>query len=1072
MKKLSLLLFVLLGLATMGLAQKTVTGSVKDSKGEPLIGANVVVQGTNVGTVTDIDGMFSIAVPQGMKKLVISYIGFSDQEIDVTDQNQVEVTLTEGQLLDEVVVTAMGTERNSRNVVYANQTVSGEDLLSLPNKNTLEALRGKTAGVRLTTGSGSVGASTRIVLRGEGSLTGNNNALIVVDGIPIDNESTSGGAGSSTTGYADYGNRFNDINPDDIESVTILKGPSATSLYGSRGASGVVLIKTKTGAGNKATNMKISLNSSYSTEDAIVVLKRQDKFGQGYDSAHLDSGENWSWGPALDGVVRPWTSPIDTDGDGALEALTRPYSAAPNQLKEFFNRGNTLSNALSISGSTKGFTYYGSYSNVKQNGILDNTYYKRNTLTFSASAELSSRLRSDFKISYANTNQNTAQEGSRAFEGNNAYAMALQSPVNIPLSELRDYTNPFYDINGYWGSYNSVNPYYILNQYGNNGKINNLLGNAALTYKLTEGLSLTGRFGTNLVTTNVDTWTPKFKPATQLIWGDDLSLTSRNTKHESFGGYSNFFKQNINIDMTVLANYTKKLNNDWSLDVSGGYNWFQRESKSLTGETQGGLVVSGWYNLSNSVQAARSSQFNTLYRLYGVLGNARLGYKNYAFLEYSARNDWSSTLPSSNNSFFYNAIGGSLVVSDMLGIKNDALNFLKLRASYGTSGKDAGLYLLKSTYVGNPTVQTLGTYSINFPLNGQPGFTTGNRIGNPNLKPELTSTIEFGADLGMFKDRVNVAYTYYASTHSDQIVEISLPSSTGFTRTVANIGEMTNKGHELTLTLKPIYGLVKGLNWELFGTYSKNVNKVVKITDEIDELAVGGPYTTGVSIVAKEGLPFGTFKGLAPKTNAAGQTVVDPNTGFPLYTDEEVYLGSYQPDYMASLGTNIGYKGFSFNILFDIKQGGRFLSQTKFFTEFNGTALNTIDHNREPFIFPNSVIDNGDGTFKTNDIEVTEQQYFTEYDPSAATYMIDASYIKLREIGLSYNFPKNWLKKLSITDATLSFFGKNMKFWLPSDNIYADPEINGPGLTGNATGVETTQTPSARSMGVNLKLTF
>ena len=412
------------------------------------------------------------------------------------------------------------------------------------------------------------------------------------------------------------------------------------------------------------------------------------------------------------------------------------------------------------------------------------------------------------------------------------------------------------------------------------------------------------------------------------------------------------------------------------------------------------------------------------------------------------------------------------MVSDMLGIKNDAVNFIKLRGSYGTSGKDAGLYLLKSTYVGNPTVQTLGTYSINFPLNGQPGFTTGNRIGNPNLKPELTSTIEFGADLGLFKDRVNVAYTYYASTHSDQIVEISLPSSTGFTRTVANIGEMTNKGHELTLTLKPIYGLVKGLNWELFGTYSKNVNKVVKITDEIDELAVGGPYTTGVSIVAKEGLPFGTFKGLAPKTNAAGQTVVDPNTGFPLYTDEEVYLGSYQPDYMASLGTNIGYKGLSFNILFDIKQGGRFLSQTKFFTEFNGTALNTIDHNREPFIFPNSVIDNGDGTYKTNDIEVTEQDYFTNYDPSAATYMIDASYIKLREIGLSYNFPKNWLKKLSVTDATLSFFGKNMKFWLPSDNIYADPEINGPGLTGNATGVETTQTPSARSMGVNLKLTF
>jgi TonB-linked SusC/RagA family outer membrane protein len=1072
MKKLSLLLFVLLGFAAAGLAQKTVTGSVKDSRGEPLIGANVIVQGSDVGTVTDIDGMFSIVVPSGLKKLVVSYIGFNEQELDVTDQSQFDVTLTEGQLLDEVVVTAMGLERNSRNVVYANQTVSGDELLSSPNKNTLEALRGKTAGVRLTTGSGSVGASTRIVLRGEGSLTGNNNALIVVDGIPIDNESTSGGEGSSTSGYADYGNRFNDINPDDIESVTILKGPSATSLYGSRGASGVVLIKTKNGGSNKGSNMKIGVNSSYSTEEAIVVLKRQDKFGQGYDSAHLDSGENWSWGPALDGVVRPWTSPIDTDGDGALEALTRPYSAVPNQLLEFFNRGNTLSNSLSISGSTKGFTYYGSYSNLKQNGILDNTYYKRNTLTFSASAELSSRLKSDFKISYANTNQNTAQEGSRAFEGNNAYAMAIQSPVNIPLSELRDYNSPFHDINGYWGSYNSVNPYYILNEYGNGGKINNLLGNASLTYKLTDDLNVVGRFGTNLVTTNVDTWTPSFTPATQLIWGDDLSLTSRNTKHSSLGDYTNFFKQNINLDMTFLANYSKALNSDWTLDVSGGYNWFQRESKSLTGETVGGLVVSGWYNLNNSVQSSRSSQFNTLYRLYGALGNARIGYKNYAFLEYSARNDWSSTLPSENNSFFYNAIGGSVVVSDMLDIKNDILNYMKIRANYGTSGKDAGLYLLKSTFVGNPTIQSLGDYSIFFPLNGQPGFTTGNRIGNPNLRPELTSTIEFGADLGLFKDRVGLEYTYYNSNHSDQIVEISLPSSTGFTRTVANIGKMTNVGHEITLTLKPIYGMVKGLNWELFGTYSKNTNKVVKITDEINELVVGGPYTTGVSIVAREGLPFGTFKGLAPKTNDAGQVIVDPNTGFPLYTDEEEYLGSYQPDFLASLGTNLSYKGLSFNILFDIKQGGKFLSQTKFFTEFNGTAQNTVEHNREEYVFPNSVIDNGDGTFTENDIKVTEQDYFTNYDPSAATYMIDASYIKLREIGLNYNLPKKWLKTVSVSDATISLYGKNLRYWLPDENIYADPEINGPGLTGNANGVETTQTPSARSIGVNLKLTF
>ena len=395
----------------------------------------------------------------------------------------------------------------------------------------------------------------------------------------------------------------------------------------------------------------------------------------------------------------------------------------------------------------------------------------------------------------------------------------------------------------------------------------------------------------------------------------------------------------------------------------------------------GGLVVPGFYNLSNSVQTPRSNQRNELYRIYGVLGNATLGYKNYAFLELSARNDWSSTLPAGNNSFLYGAAGASLVVTDMLNLQSDALNYLKLRTSYGTSGKDAGLYLLRSTFVGNPTIQDLGDFSLFFPLNGAPGFTTGNTIGNPDLKPELTTTFEIGADIGLFNDKVNIEYTYYSIDHSDQIVEISLPRSSGFSRTVSNIGRMTNKGHEITLGIKPIAGMVSGLNWELFGTFAKNKNRVEKITDDIDELVVYGPFR-GVSIVAKEGLPFGTFKALAPKTNEEGQVIVDPNTGLPLYTDEEQYFGSYQPDYTMGFGTNLNYKGFGFNILFDVKNGGSFYSLTKFATEFNGTAANTADFNREAYIFPNSVIENADGTFTPNNIEITEQDYFTNYDPS------------------------------------------------------------------------------------------
>ncbi|GAA4236264.1 SusC/RagA family TonB-linked outer membrane protein [Postechiella marina] len=1051
--------------------EKTISGTVSDETGLPLPGTTVLVKGTSSGASTDFDGNYSITTKQGAT-LVFSFVGYTTQEIVVGSSNSINVTMKEdAESLNEVVVTAFGSNRNAKQVVYANQTVKSEDLLSTPSKNALEGLRGKTAGVRLSTASGSVGASTRIVLRGEGSLTGNNNALIVIDGVAIDNTATAGGAGVSTTGYSDFGNRFNDVNPDDIESVTILKGPSATSLYGSRGASGVVLIKTKSGKGKK---MQINYNGSTSMETAIINLQRQSKFGQGYDNLHLDSGENWSWGPALDGVVRPWTSPIDSDGDGSLEALTRPYSAVKDQLQDFFNTGYTITNNINISGSNDAFTYYVSYGNTDQTGTLDNTSYNRNNITFNASAKLSDRLKSNFKVSYANVEQNTAQEGSRAFEGNNAYAMAVQSPVNIPLSQLRDYNSPFHDIDGYWGSYSSVNPYYILNEYGNEGSIDNVLANASLTYNFLDNLSITGTFGGNIVNTQTDIWTPTFTPAQQLVWTDDLEIATRDTRHSSLGEYINSNTKVENLDATIMTNYSTDFSEDLTLTASAGYNFFQRSSERLTGTSVGGLVVPDVYNLSNSVQNPTSSMYRSKYRIYGLLGNATLSYKNAAFLEVSARNDWSSTLPADNNSFLYGAVGGSLVFTELFDIKNNVLNYGKIRGSYGTSGKDAGIYLIDSYFVGNPQIVELGDYDLTLPKNGVPGFTIGNRIGNPALKPELTTTYEVGADLGFFNNKVSLAYTYYHSIHDDQIVEISLPRSTGYTQTVSNIGRMENKGHELTLTLKPLNGVVDGLDFELFGSYSKNDNEVIKITEDIDELSVGTygfAAGTTVSLVAKEGLPFGTFKGNDFTYTDDGQVIVD-DTGFPVPTSEDVYLGSYQPDYLLNFGTNIKYKGFGFRVLFDMKKGGLFASQTKYNTNFNGTNVNTTIYDREPFIFPNSVVSNQDGTFSENTVQITEQDYFTNYDAPVSTQLIDASYLKLREVELSYTFPKDLLKDTFFTNARLSLYGKNLKFWLPDENKYADPEVNGPGLTGNGQGIETTQTPSSRSIGVNLQLSF
>ncbi|MBM1106108.1 SusC/RagA family TonB-linked outer membrane protein [Aurantibacter crassamenti] len=1060
---------------------KSITGVVSDQDGVPLPGVNILVQGTTNGTQTDFDGNYTINGSTG-QVLVFSYIGQKTELRTIGASNTVNVQMSDdAEALEEVVVTAFGTgDRNAKATVYANQTVKSEDLLSVPNKNALEALRGKAAGVNLSTASGSVGASTRIVLRGSGSLTGDNNALIVIDGVAIDNTSTSGGSDSATTGYSDFGNRFNDVNPDDIASVTILKGPSATSLYGSRGASGVVLITTKTGKGKK---MQVNYNGSTSMETAIINLQRQSKFGQGYDNLHLDSGENWSWGPAFDGVVRPWTSPIDADGDGSLEALTRPYSAVRNQLKDFFNTGFTVTQNVNISGSNDGFSYYVSLGNTDQTGILDNTSYKRNNISFNASAKLSDRLKSDFKVSYANVQQNTAQEGARAFEGNNAFAMATQSPVNIPFTELRDYNSPYHDLNGYWGSYSSVNPYYILNEYGNEGDIDNFLANASLTYNFLDNLSLTGRFGANIVNTQTDIWTPTYTRGEQLVWADDLEITTRNGRHNSLGEYINSNTQVENLDATVMFNYDTEFTEDLKLTATAGYNFFQRSTERLTGSTVGGLVVPDTYNLSNSSQQPTSSMRRTKYRIFGVLGNATLGYKDAAFLELSARNDWSSTLPTANNSFLYGAVGTSVVVTDLFNIENNVLNYAKLRGSYGTSGKDADLYLLNSYFLGNPQIVDLGDFALNLPKDGVPGFTIGNRIGNPGLKPELTTTYEVGADLGFFKNRVSLAYTYYHSIHDDQLVTISLPRSTGYTQTVSNIGRMENKGHELAFTLKPINGLVDGLDFELFGAFSTNDNEVITITDDIDELNIGTfgfAAGTTVNMVAKEGLPYGSFKGNDFKYNDQGQVIVDGNTGFPVYTDDDVILGNNQPDYLLNFGANVNYKGFGFRVLFDKKKGGLFASHTKYQTDFNGTNVNTTIYNREPYIIPNSVVDNGDGTFSENTVQITEQDYFTNYDAPVSIHLIDASFLKLREVELSYTFNNAFLKDTFFTNARVSLFGKNLMYWFADSNKYADSEVNGistssngsVSTTGNAQGIETTQTPSSRSLGLSLQLSF
>lgn len=1062
--------------------ERTVSGRVTSAEdGTALPGVNIVLKGTTNGTVTDADGNYSLKVQGSGGILVFSFIGLTSQEVEIGDRTSVAVQMSHDvQQLTEVVVTALGTKQNAREVTYANQTISSKDLLSTPNKNALEALRGKTAGVNITTGSGSVGASTRIVLRGEASLTGNNNALIVVDGIPINNASSFGGAQSNESGYSDFGIRSNDLEPNNIESITILKGPSATSLYGSRGSSGVLVVTTKTGAKGR---IKVDLNSTASLEQAYVLTERQNQFSQGIlnpdGSTNRDSGENFSWGPKFDGFVRPWTSPIDSDGDGDLEWLSRADSPVKDQLQNFFRTGYTLNNSLSLSGGDDRFTYFTSFSNTKQNGILENTDYTRNNIVVNATAKLNDKVTAGINVSYAIVEQNTAQEGGRAFEGQNAFASALQAPANIDYTQLKDYNNPFHSFEGYYGTY-TINPYFILNEYVNYGKANNILTSFNLSYSPIKDLTFSTRFGINFVSLDRKTTVPSYQYADHYIWEDNLTLVERTGRQGSTGSHSESLDNTRNIDWTTTATYRKSLNDRVTLTTTAGLNYFDIERRLLDGSTNGGFVVPGVYNLANSKERATATQTHQQKRIIGLFGEANFGFDDRLFIQATARNDWSSTLPVNEQAFFYYSLGGSAILSDYLGFNSSTpIEFLKLRASYGTSGKDADIFQLASTYTVNPTIVDFdgtdeSTYQLNTPLNGQTAISKNSLIGNNSLKPEKTTTVEVGADVTFLNGRLEFNYTFYRSLSTEQIFLAELPRSSGYTQTPINIGEMENKGHEITLTGVPVM-LDNGFKWTVNLSWFKNKNEVLKVSDEADDFTI---FDTGrdVTLRAEVGQPYGVWKGNAQRFTEDGNPIVDAN-GNRSFDAAISTLGNVQPDWRGSMINTFSFKGFTLSALIDVKYGGDIFSTTKFYTEFNGTAQTTTINDRKPYLIPNSVVEdtdadgNGLGTYSPNTKTIDVYSYFN--DANGSTHILDGTYVKLREVSLGYSLPKSVCNKIKLSGVRVNFFAKNLKYWLADDNIFGDPEVNGPsGTASNAQGIESSQTPTQKSYGINLNITL
>ncbi|MDB5283283.1 MAG: TonB-dependent receptor plug [Bacteroidota bacterium] len=1056
-----------------------IQGTVKDNKGLPVTGATIGVKGTTIGALSDAEGKFTIAAPADATTLKITYIGYKTREIDIA-KGDFNVTMDEDiQGLDEVVVTAQAVRREQRSLGYSTTTVKSEELNEVSPNSALDALQGKVAGAQITNASGAPGGSTRVVLRGGSSLTGNNNALIVVDGVPIDNSNFGFGDALKNNDILnnqyDAGNRGNDINPQDIESVTVLKGAAAVALYGQRGANGAILYTTKSGKDvvRSGKKFKVSLSTNVTVETPLKLPKMQNEFGQGTEDNNgtpfFDAAQNWSWGPKLDGSLQPWGTPVNG------QIRVKPYSAVPNNVGSFFNVGATYNNTVAISGGDKGTSFYTSFNNVKYDGIVPTTGYQRNSLRLNVTHDFSDALSVTGNFNYTKTNSQLPV-GSQGNQG--VYNTLLNTPVDIPIRDGRDLSSPFNQPGNYYDHY-YTNPYWVLANEKTTDNVDRFMNNVSVNYKPIKWLSFTGRFGADIYT---DTREQKFLKYDFISSGylssnyqgppDEFPVTYR-------GKYSQDLYRVNNINGDLMATFNKEFKHDLALTAMVGFNAYSNTIRNTYVETSG-LVIPDQYSINNSLDRPTVLDQTFTNRILGVYADVDLSYKNFFFIDLTARNDWSSTLPVDHRSYFYPGVSTSLVFTDIPKKKINPmiLSYGKVRASIAQIGKDASAYQLKNYFVGGDVSDLFLNTNIKTPYyspaaSNIPGYALSTTMANPNLKPEISTTWEAGLDLSFLKDRLSVEFTYYWKRSINEIMIIPVAPSSGYTDQVVNAGILSNQGVELAFRGVPV-STKSGFKWEIFGTFTKNYSKVIKVADNTTQITL--PNTaSNITEVAQVGQPYGSFYGTAAKTDGNGHVVVDSASGLPIPTAQAQILGNYQPDWLGSIGTSFSYKGFKFTILLDGRMGGQVYSNTAELQMFLGNDPKTTYNDRNPFVVPNSVYMNSEGQYVTNTTKVAPYNYwgatlsslqFPQYS------LVSASFMKIREISVSYSIPAKALKKTRyITGLTVKVFGNNLAMWVPKSNTYIDPEVNSSGA-GNTQGYEFLNLPSLRSAGAGVNLDF
>ncbi|MBC7569922.1 MAG: SusC/RagA family TonB-linked outer membrane protein [Spirosoma sp.] len=1056
MKKV-LLIALLLGscLLRVQAQPRVISGKVTSPENEPIPGVNVVVKGANTGSITTADGTYQLTVSATAKTLVFSFIGYKTAEIALENQTRIDVKLANDLTnLSEVVVTANAIVREKKELGYAVSTVAGTDLIKARDPNVLNSLAGRVAGVRITQQSGSVGGSSRVMIRGANSISSASEPLFVVDGIPISNSSFNGSETDIVTGGVDVGNRASDLNPDDIESMNVLKGAAASALYGSRARNGVIVITTKRGKPG-AKKMNVTVNSSFRTDNVLRVPDLQTQYAQGNLGVYNPQLGN-GWGPLVSGITGPV---LDYKGE-----TVQKLNVYPQNWRNFFVTGRTFINSASIDGASDQGDYRVGYTNLQQTGTVPNSELGRHTFAINAGRKITDKLTSRVWLNYVRTTSDgRPQQGSNTT--NIISTILAGTPITVDINELRNnlfapatqavptgWTGDLaraIDLNGVQN-----NPYFVttFNRFSNS--VDRMYGGTSLSYELTPWFNLTGRVGSDFFTEN------------------RRAVTRRGTRGRLNGQFdtNEIYERELQTDL--IATVTRPLGADWTFKGIIGHQFNQRTNRRSRVQSQG-LNIDQLYTFANA-QSNVASNFYSRREIFGAYGDFSFDFRNYLFLNVTGRNDWSSTLPVSNNSYFYPSTSVSFVLSEAfpnLGIiKRDILSYAKLRANYANVGSDEDPYQLAFTY--NPLTQANDIYTFNilYPIGGASAFGATNVLPPTNLRPQQQTSYEFGTELKFFGGRIGLDLTYYRSLNYDQIISIAVPQSTGYSARRLNVGEISNQGLEAMLTVTPLKTR-SGFRWDAMVNFNRNRNRVESLAPGLTEFVTTSGDGFGIFVVARPGETF-NIQGVGWLRDPNGNIVINPSTGLRTPGPRRL-LGNIYPDWTMGISNSFSYKGLDLSFLIDMRKGGVVNSQTVSIVRGSGLAVETAVNNRTPFIDP-GVIRNPDGTYRPNDVPVASvQQYWSQLDNSVSpeSNTFDGSYTKLREVRLAYSLPRTIVSKTPFGNIALGLEGRNL--WIISSNVpHIDPEANvlGTGLIGE--GLERGSIPSSRSIGANLRFTF